>query len=111
MIVDDQVVIMGSANINDRSMLGTRDSELAIITRDRNLIETKMATKNYKAAKFAHQLRKELYMEHLGIKNQLEVADPLDPQLLKLMTDRANTNTRAYRDIFRCVPDELVKTA
>lgn len=30
MIVDDQKVIMGSANINDRSMLGNRDSEVAV---------------------------------------------------------------------------------
>lgn len=30
MIVDDNYVIMGSANINDRSMLGTRDSEVAV---------------------------------------------------------------------------------
>jgi len=30
MIVDDNYVIMGSANINDRSMLGTRDSEIAV---------------------------------------------------------------------------------
>lgn len=31
MIVDDKYVICGSANINDRSMLGNRDSELAIV--------------------------------------------------------------------------------
>ena len=31
MIVDDTKVILGSANINDRSMLGDRDSELAIL--------------------------------------------------------------------------------
>ena len=30
MIVDDHYVILGSANINDRSMLGSRDSELAV---------------------------------------------------------------------------------
>ena len=30
MIVDDRSVIMGSANINDRSMLGYRDSEIAV---------------------------------------------------------------------------------
>lgn len=30
MIVDDKAVIMGSANINDRSMQGTRDSEIAV---------------------------------------------------------------------------------
>lgn len=31
MIVDDMVAIIGSANINDRSLLGNRDSELAIV--------------------------------------------------------------------------------
>ena len=30
MIVDDDVVIIGSANINDRSMIGCRDSEIGI---------------------------------------------------------------------------------
>jgi phospholipase D1/2 len=31
MIIDDTSVIIGSANINDRSMIGNRDSELAVI--------------------------------------------------------------------------------
>ena len=31
MIVDDDHVILGSANINDRSMMGDRDSELATV--------------------------------------------------------------------------------
>lgn len=30
MIVDDKKTIIGSANINDRSLLGNRDSEIAI---------------------------------------------------------------------------------
>jgi len=30
MIVDDEYVIVGSANINQRSMEGTRDSEIAM---------------------------------------------------------------------------------
>lgn len=34
MIIDDNTVIIGSANINDRSMLGKRDSELAIMIED-----------------------------------------------------------------------------
>lgn len=34
LIADDIVAIIGSANINDRSQLGTRDSELAVIVRD-----------------------------------------------------------------------------
>lgn len=31
LIVDDNLVIAGSANINDRSMLGDRDSEVALV--------------------------------------------------------------------------------
>lgn len=34
LIVDDRVAVLGSANINDRSQLGNRDSELAVILRD-----------------------------------------------------------------------------
>lgn len=30
MIVDDKFVILGSANINDRSLLGSRDSEIGV---------------------------------------------------------------------------------
>lgn len=31
LIADDKVVICGSANINDRSLIGKRDSEIAVI--------------------------------------------------------------------------------
>lgn len=31
MIVDDRAFIVGSANINDRSMLGSRDHEIAVV--------------------------------------------------------------------------------
>ena len=31
MIVDDKKAILGSANINDRSLRGTRDSEIAMV--------------------------------------------------------------------------------
>ena len=34
MIVDDKYMIIGSANINDRSLLGQRDSELAMVIQD-----------------------------------------------------------------------------
>ena len=38
MIVDDLKVILGSANINDRSMNGDWDSELAIVVEDQILV-------------------------------------------------------------------------
>jgi len=42
MIVDDDIIIIGSANINDRSMMGSRDSEIAIKIHDRQLIDSRM---------------------------------------------------------------------
>ena len=35
-IVDDKYALLGSANINDRSLLGDRDSELAVLIEDQN---------------------------------------------------------------------------
>ena len=34
MIIDDRIVVIGSANINDRSLLGDRDSEIAVVIED-----------------------------------------------------------------------------
>lgn len=54
MIVDDKKVICGSANINDRSLLGNRDSEIAICVED---------NKGEQTEKF----RKNVFMEHFGL--------------------------------------------
>ena len=39
MIVDDRFAILGSANINDRSMNGGRDSELAVMMTQSKLVD------------------------------------------------------------------------
>ncbi|KNG51706.1 phospholipase d1 [Stemphylium lycopersici] len=67
MIVDDRVAIIGSANINERSMLGSRDSEIAAIVRDTELLDSYMGGQPYKVGKFPHTLRMRLMREHLGI--------------------------------------------
>ncbi|KAF1917609.1 hypothetical protein BDU57DRAFT_513956 [Ampelomyces quisqualis] len=67
MVVDDRVAIIGSANINERSMLGSRDSEIASIIRDTELIDSYMAGQPYKVGKFPHTLRMRLMREHLGV--------------------------------------------
>lgn len=36
MIIDDEYALIGSANINDRSLLGSRDSEIGIVVFDKN---------------------------------------------------------------------------
>lgn len=42
MIVDDRIVLMGSANINDRSQLGNRDSEVAMLVEDTEMVPSFM---------------------------------------------------------------------
>lgn len=47
----------GSANINDRSMLGKRDSEMAIIVQDSDTVPSVMDGQEYSAGRFAQSLR------------------------------------------------------
>ncbi|CAG8535096.1 34282_t:CDS:10 [Gigaspora margarita] len=67
MIVDDRYVIIGSANINDRSQLGDRDSEIAILVEDKQTVPSRMNGNKYEASKFAYTLRSNLFKEFLGL--------------------------------------------
>ena len=67
MVVDDRSVIIGSANINERSMLGSRDSEVAAVVTDTRMIPSFMGGEPYDVGEFAHTLRKRLMREHLGV--------------------------------------------
>jgi phospholipase D1/2 len=67
MIVDDRIAIIGSANINERSMRGDRDSEVAAIVRDTDTIMSTMAGKPFRVGRFPHTLRVRLMREHLGL--------------------------------------------
>lgn len=66
-IVDDRVALIGSANINERSMLGSRDSEIAAIVRDTDMLWSTMAGQPYQVGRFAHTLRMRLMREHVGL--------------------------------------------
>ncbi|EAR88634.2 phospholipase d1 (macronuclear) [Tetrahymena thermophila SB210] len=107
MIVDDKFVIIGSANINDRSMCGTRDSEIAMIVEDTKKVSCKLNGKYVMLNQFAHTFRMSLYQEHFGL-TESEAEDPLNPQLLSLISERAKKNTEIYREVFRCYPDDQV---
>ncbi|KAL4907622.1 hypothetical protein BDW74DRAFT_111147 [Aspergillus multicolor] len=67
MIVDDRAAIIGSANINERSMLGSRDSEVASVVRDTDMIWSTMNGRPYLVGRFPHTLRMRLMREHLGL--------------------------------------------
>ena len=66
-IVDDRIALIGSANINERSMLGVRDSECAAVVRDTDMLWSIMDGEPYLVGRFAHTLRMRLMREHLGL--------------------------------------------
>ena len=66
-IVDDRIALIGSANINERSMLGLRDSECAAVVRDTDMLWSTMDGEPYLVGRFAHTLRMRLMREHLGL--------------------------------------------
>jgi phospholipase D1/2 len=104
--VDDRLAIIGSANINERSQRGDRDSELAAVIRDTDMIDgfvfiesrpwltykfviwlyRTMAGKPFKVGRFAHSLRVRLMREHLGVdvdalnEEDLAANDPVQPE-------------------------------
>ena len=107
MIIDDTYVICGSANINDRSMKGSRDSEFAALIKERRKEISIMNGNKYKSAKFASSLRKALMAEHLGINaNDERLIDPLNDELHKLIRTTAHNNTFTYHLVFGCYPDD-----
>lgn len=67
MVVDDRIAIIGSANINERSMRGDRDSEVAAIVRDTDTIMSTMGGKPFRVGRFPHTLRVQLMREHMGM--------------------------------------------
>jgi len=102
-IVDDRIAIIGSANINDRSLLGDRDSEIAVLVHDGELVPSKMAGNPYMAGKFPLELRMKLWREHLGLdaNDSRNIMDPVAPETHNgLWRATAGSNTKVYGDIF-----------
>lgn len=98
MVVDDRVAIIGSANINERSQRGLRDSEIAVCVRDTEVVNSTMAGKPFKAAKYAHNLRLRLMREHLGVDtDQLEMVEQLVESLEDIVVDKSRGRAGSTR--------------
>eukprot|EP00249_Psilotum_nudum_P019640 c27353_g1_i1 orf=427-3258(+) len=111
MIVDDRTVLLGSANINDRSLLGSRDSEVAVVVEDDEFVDSYMNYKPWKAGKFAHSLRTCLWAEHLGLhQSEMDlVMDPVSETTYKdIWMMRAQINTRIYEVLFGSIPNDFI---
>ncbi|EIM84706.1 phospholipase D/nuclease [Stereum hirsutum FP-91666 SS1] len=139
MIVDDRRVIMGSANLNDRSQKGDGDSEIALVVEDGDMIQSTMDGKPFMAARFAASLRRRLFRQHLGyippqicqdrdehvtefmrpapVANPDEfgtaddeiMADPLSDEMVELWQKTAKVNREVFTELFRPVPTNLVR--
>ncbi|KAJ3333812.1 hypothetical protein HDU93_008370 [Gonapodya sp. JEL0774] len=137
LIADDRRVIIGSANLNDRSQLGNHDSEIAVVIEDNNLVQSIMAGRQYTVTKFATSLRRFIFRKHLGLvpdqrvdvpdanshpvtrgPNDYDwgspadnlVADPLSAQFEQVWRGTARTNTEVFSKVFHNVPNDAVRT-
>lgn len=108
MIIDDEIAVIGSANINDRSLLGSRDSEICVIIEDNEKVDGVFSGKNRKSSKFAKDFRMNLFKEHFDL-DENTMNDPLDEDFLNIVKENCKKNTEIYREIFRCYPDDNVK--
>ncbi|KAF8752827.1 phospholipase [Rhizoctonia solani] len=122
MIVDDRRVIMGSANINDRSQKGDGDSEIALVVEDTDEIESKMNGENHMATRFAASLRRKLFREHLGLIEPQVCENGNDPITSFMRPPRSPTmmsselgriahqkNRAIFSELFRTVPNNIVQ--
>lgn len=135
LIADDKLVICGSANLNDRSQLGTHDSEIAVIIEDKETVESTMNGQQFQASKFATSLRRQLFRKHLGLlphqpvdgvnanwtpitqdpqqydwgsQTDRLVEDPMSSEFWDLWSSTARTNTEVFNKVFHPVPTDLV---
>ncbi|XWS38995.1 hypothetical protein CRYUN_Cryun18bG0012000 [Craigia yunnanensis] len=111
MIIDDSAALIGSANIYDRSLLGSRDSEIGVLIEDKELVDSQMGGNPWKAGKFAFSLRLSLWPEHLGLRRGEvnQIIDPISDSSYKdIWGATAKMKTTIYQDVFSCVPSDLI---
>ncbi|KAM6907818.1 phospholipase D2 [Xenentodon cancila] len=111
LIADDRCYIIGSANINDRSMLGSRDSELAVFVQDEERVPSIMGGEEYKAGPLALALRKECFSVLIGAASDpsINIDDPISDDFFFLVwTETAKLNTSIYDKVFKCLPCSTV---
>lgn len=98
MIVDDESIILGSANINDRSMAGCRDTEIAA-----NCWQPAYAAVKESSGKVTlpkgevSRFRMHLWEEHFGgILPEFE--DPASPECIEITQEMAEANWQIFAD-------------
>lgn len=107
--VDDVHLLVGSANINDRSMLGNRDSEMCMLMEDK----TKHFGKTMRSStmmEFFGDYETNSVSNDLNYKPESQYIDWMNDEVWSKMIAHANKNTKTYRDILLPLPDDTIKT-
>jgi phosphatidylserine/phosphatidylglycerophosphate/cardiolipin synthase-like enzyme len=115
LIVDDRHVLLGSANINDRSQSGKRDSELAVMLFDSEKEQKTIGDNIRHVNKLARKLRVDLWKKHFAlvgandiVKAATEMAAflerPAAAATIKAIQELAARNSEIYVKTFPHVP-------
>ncbi|KAL4659938.1 phospholipase D2 [Arapaima gigas] len=113
LIADDRRYIIGSANINDRSMLGSRDSELAVLVEDEETVPSCMGGAEYQAGPLTLALRKECFRVLLGVTSEsgVDIQDPVSEEFFQEVWNKtAAFNAMIYETVFCCLPSNSVRS-
>jgi phospholipase D1/2 len=92
MIVDDAKILIGSANINDRSLVGNRDSEICA------LIENEETAK---------QLRLQLWQEHVG--QDFSSLSANSEASWDLWKTTSRSNSKFFHEEFKAWPSNFIR--
>ncbi|KAI4883825.1 hypothetical protein NFI96_006020 [Prochilodus magdalenae] len=127
LIADDRCYII--ANINDRSMLGSRDSELAVLVEDEERVPSRMNGEEYEAGPLALALRKECFKVLLQTDSEpvIDIDDPVSDYFFNDVWNKtAQSNASIYEtpyylfnhtwialssflQVFRCLPLDSIR--
>ncbi|KAK4583821.1 hypothetical protein RGQ29_021801 [Quercus rubra] len=106
MIVDDEYVIVGSANINQRSMAGTKDTEIAMGAYQPH---HSWASRKKHPCGQVYGYRMSLWAEHLGMLDTC-FKEPESMECVKMVNEIAKDNWKRYTDAnFMLLQGHLLK--
>ena len=113
MIIDDRMAHIGSANINDRSFVGERDSELNVLVEDTHSIRGRQngafggsaARDGGQPGRNMRAFRMRLWNQHLGLaRDDQSTVDPLSATSYDLWTKTAKHNSSVMLEHFPAMP-------
>ncbi|CAK9007785.1 Phospholipase D zeta 1 (PLDzeta1) (Phospholipase D p1) (AtPLDp1) (Phospholipase D1 PHOX and PX-containing domain protein) [Durusdinium trenchii] len=101
LVVDDEACMIGSGNINDRSLSGGRDTEVSVVIEEP---QTKVGAAG--RPRFVHDYRMALFREHFGDAADIESAllRPWEDDHFKALRGIAQRNTEIFDEVFKVLP-------